>query len=166
MARSLLKLLAEPYWLGNQELSVTPSIGIALFPDDGEDFESLYRCADTAMYRAKGEGRNRFAFFTPEMQSTSMRRLQLENALRKATDRQELQLHFQPQVDMTNNRLLGAEVLLRWQHPEWRRGNNTYRSADSSTCFGRSLASSLPEMRRTSWPIPSSHSPNPIAPRR
>ena len=119
MARSLLKLLAEPYWLGNQELSVTPSIGIALFPDDGEDFESLYRCADTAMYRAKGEGRNRFAFFTPEMQSTSMRRLQLENALRKAIDRQELQLHFQPQVDMTNNRLLGAEVLLRWQHPEW-----------------------------------------------
>jgi diguanylate cyclase (GGDEF)-like protein/PAS domain S-box-containing protein len=119
MARNLMKSLSEPYWVGNQELTVTLSIGIALFPDDGDDFESLYRCADSAMYRAKGEGRNRFAFFTPEMQSASMRRLQLENALRKAIDRQELQLYFQPQVDVSSDRLLGAEVLLRWQHPEW-----------------------------------------------
>ena len=119
MARSLLERLSRPYTVGQQELTVTPSIGIAVYPTDGTDFESLYRCADTAMYRAKQEGRSRFAFFTPEMQASSMRRLQLENGLRRAIDRDELWLAFQPQVDLRSGRLMGVEALLRWQHPEW-----------------------------------------------
>lgn len=117
-AMVILKALSQPYVLGPHELTVTPSIGIAVFPDDGADFETLYRCADTAMYRAKQEGRNRHAFFTREMQALAMRRLQLENALRRAIDRRELSLHYQPQIALEDGSLVGAEALLRWTHPE------------------------------------------------
>ncbi len=117
-AMVILKALSQPYDIGPQELTVTPSIGIALFPDDGADFETLYRCADTAMYRAKQEGRNRHAFFTREMQALAMRRLQLENALRRAIDRRELSLHYQPQISLQDGSLVGVEALLRWTHPE------------------------------------------------
>jgi diguanylate cyclase (GGDEF)-like protein/PAS domain S-box-containing protein len=116
-ATVLLKTLGQPYDLGTQELTVTPSIGIALYPNDGSDFETLYRCADTAMYRAKQEGRNRHAFFTQEMQALAMRRLQLENALRRAIERGEMCLHYQPQISLCNGSLIGVEALLRWNHP-------------------------------------------------
>ncbi|GAB3183074.1 bifunctional diguanylate cyclase/phosphodiesterase [Hydrogenophaga aquatica] len=119
MARKLLELVARPYQVDQQELTVTPSIGIALFPDDGADFETLYRCADTAMYRAKQEGRNGYSFFTHEMQAHSIRRLQLENALRRALERQQLSLHYQPQVNVSTGEFVGIEALLRWNHPEW-----------------------------------------------
>ncbi|WP_208300198.1 EAL domain-containing protein [Aquabacterium sp. A08] len=119
MAKRLLERLSAPYLVAQQELTVTPSIGIGLFPEDGPDFEALYRCADTAMYRAKQEGRNRFAFFTHEMQALSIRRLQLENALRRAVERGELSLHYQPQASLRDGRVVGVEALLRWEHPEW-----------------------------------------------
>jgi diguanylate cyclase (GGDEF)-like protein/PAS domain S-box-containing protein len=119
VARNLLDSLARPYLVDQQELTVTPSIGIALSPDDGDDFDALYRCADTAMYRAKQEGRNGFCFFTPEMQEQSIRRLQLENALRRALEREQLSLHFQPQLSLQSDAIVGVEVLLRWKHPEW-----------------------------------------------
>ncbi len=118
LAQSLLDLLAQPYSLTDHELNVTPSIGIALCPEDGQDFETLYRCADTAMYRAKQDGRNCFRFFTHELQSSSIRRLTLENALRRALERNQLYLHYQPQQCLRTQRVLGVEVLLRWQHPE------------------------------------------------
>lgn len=119
VAHNILDSLSRPYLVNQQDLTVTPSIGIALYPDDGDDFDTLYRCADTAMYRAKQEGRNGFCFFTPEMQEQSIRRLQLENALRRAIERDQLSLHFQPQLSLKNDTIVGVEVLLRWQHPEW-----------------------------------------------
>ena len=117
-ASQLLQTLSRPYEIGGQELTVTPSIGIAMYPEDGQDFEGLYRCADTAMYRAKQEGRSRHAFFTREMQASAVRRLQLENALRRAIDRGEFSLHYQPQLTLDHSRVVGFEALLRWQHPE------------------------------------------------
>ena len=121
-ARLAGKLLAEtvaPYQIERHELSVTASIGIAMYPDNGHDLETLSRCADAAMYRAKHDGRDIFRFFTPEMQAHSARRLQLENALRRALERNQLLLHYQPQLSLHDGRIVGAEVLLRWQHPEF-----------------------------------------------
>ncbi len=118
VAEKLLETAAQPYHIGQHELVVTPSIGIAMYPFDGRDFDKLYQCADVAMYRAKNEGRNCFRFFTAEMQERSARRLQLENALRHALVREQFQLYYQPQVSMQDGRVTGAEALLRWQHPE------------------------------------------------
>ncbi|MEJ6004110.1 EAL domain-containing protein [Paucibacter sp. AS339] len=114
------KLLAacEPrYHVGNHELAVSCSLGIAMFPADGESYASLSMCADTAMYRAKQAGRNTYRFFTPEMQSQSARTLLLENELRQALELGQLHLVYQPQVDLVQGSLRGAEVLLRWTHP-------------------------------------------------
>jgi EAL domain-containing protein (putative c-di-GMP-specific phosphodiesterase class I) len=82
------------------------------------DLDTLSQCADVAMYRTKRDGRNNFRFFTAEMQAHSARSLQLENALRRALERDELSLHYQPQISMQGGRIIGAEALLRWQHPE------------------------------------------------
>ena len=118
VAQKMLELIGEPYRLDPYELSVTGSIGIALYPEDGEDLETLSRNADTAMYRAKNDGRNGYRFFTSEMQARSARNLQLVNALRYALDRQQLRVHYQPQLSIQDTRVVGAEALLRWQHPE------------------------------------------------
>lgn len=119
VASKLLASISQPYQIDQHELVVTPSIGIAIYPDDGADFEALYRSADIAMYRAKHNGRNNFCFFTPQMQEISTRRLQLENALRHALERDQLSLHYQPQLAIADGRVVGAEALLRWQHPEF-----------------------------------------------
>lgn len=118
VAEKVMEVLSQPCVLDGNDLVVTPSIGIAMFPDDGLDFESLSKCADVAMYRAKHEGRNGFRFFTPEMQARSARALLLENALRHALKRDQLCLHYQPQRCLRTGRIVGVEALLRWQHPE------------------------------------------------
>lgn len=115
------KLIAEvslPTTIAQNELVITPSIGIAIYPFDGENFDTLLKNADTAMYQTKRFSRNAFQFFTPEMQLNSARDLQLENAMRYALQRNELHLHYQPQISTHNGKIIGAEALLRWTHPE------------------------------------------------
>ncbi|CAL95678.1 EAL domain-containing protein [Azoarcus olearius] len=119
VAAKLLEAVAQPLVLDHQELTVTPSIGIAMYPDDGTDFDTLSRNADAAMYQAKREGRNGFRFFTEAMQARSTRTLLLANALRHALDRGQFSLHYQPQVSLADGRVVGAEALLRWTHPEF-----------------------------------------------
>jgi predicted signal transduction protein with EAL and GGDEF domain len=117
VAEKILETVAQLCRIEQHELVVTPSIGIAMYPNDGKDFETLSQCADVAMYRAKHDGRNNYKFFTAEMQTHSARTLQLESALRHALVRDELSLRFQPQISMQDGRIIGAEALLRWQHP-------------------------------------------------
>jgi diguanylate cyclase (GGDEF)-like protein len=119
VAQKLLDTFKTSFHIENHELSISTSIGIALYPNDGADFETLYKNADTAMYRAKQEGRNNFCFFTEEMQHKTTRNLELGNALRHALERNELQLHYQPQFSTQSGNIIGAEALLRWSHPEF-----------------------------------------------
>ena len=121
VANKLISALSEPMNFDGQDLYITTSIGIALFPDDGEDDEALLKNADTAMYRAKTSGRDNYQFFTREMGEAVAERLRLENDLRKAMERGELDVHYQPQVDLESGTMVGMEALVRWQHPE--RGN-------------------------------------------
>ncbi|TFW25814.1 EAL domain-containing protein [Duganella callida] len=109
--------LRRPFDLKGHEVTVTASIGIAVFPDDSADADTLIQYADTAMYRAKEAGRDAFRFFTAEMNAQSLARLDLENALRRAIDNEEFVLHFQPKVHIDTGRISGAEVLIRWQRP-------------------------------------------------
>jgi len=118
IAEKVLASLGEPYRLGGHAYHVTPSIGIVLFPEAVETGEDVLKQADMAMYRSKHEGRNTIRFYNPQMHKSAQRRLALEQELRNAIDRLELRLHFQPQFDLQTGRLSGAEVLLRWLHPE------------------------------------------------
>ena len=114
-AQKILNALGQPYLIGEHELQITPSIGIALYPDNGADTDSLLKNADAAMYHAKNSGRNNFQFFTPEFNHWVTERLRIENGLRHALERQELLIHYQPQVDLASGRIVGSEALLRWQ---------------------------------------------------
>jgi len=116
-ADKLRKLLADPMLVDGHRLQVTPSIGIALIPDHGDTPADLLKRADIALYRAKDSGRNTIQMFRSTMQEAASERLRLENDLRQALARGEFELHFQPQVDARNGRIIGAEALLRWQHP-------------------------------------------------
>jgi diguanylate cyclase (GGDEF)-like protein len=118
VASKLIEVVARPCQIDQHDLTVTVSIGIAMFPHDGKDLESLSKNADIAMYRSKREGRNSFRFYTPEMQINSARNLKLANGLRHALERHELQLHYQPQFSLHDGHIVGVEALLRWQHPE------------------------------------------------
>ncbi len=118
VASKVLETVSQSCHIEQYELVVTPSIGIAMYPSDGQDFDRLYQNADVAMYRAKQEGRNNFCFFTAEMQQRSARRLLLENALRHALDRGQFELYYQPQLSLQDGHVVGAEALLRWHHPE------------------------------------------------
>ena len=118
LAQRLNEVVAKPFVIEGTELGSTLSIGISLFPHDGSDFETLLKNADTAMYRVKRATRNDFCFFTQEMQEHSTRALKLLNALRHALDRDELALHYQPQISLRDGRIIGAEALLRWTNPE------------------------------------------------
>jgi diguanylate cyclase (GGDEF)-like protein/PAS domain S-box-containing protein len=118
VAEKLLEAVAQPYQIEGFELGMTLSIGIAMYPSDGEDFDTLSKCADAAMYRAKHDGRDTYRFFTAEMQARSARILQMESALRRALERNQLSLHYQPQLSLHDGGLIGVEALLRWEHPE------------------------------------------------
>ncbi|MEX8498479.1 EAL domain-containing protein [Leptothrix ochracea] len=118
VAKKLLQVVTQAYQIEAYDLNVTASMGVAIYPEDGSDLETLSRNADAAMYRAKQDGRNGYCFFTREMQARSARDLQLINALRHALDRREFSLHYQPQIALSDGRLTGAEALLRWQHPQ------------------------------------------------
>ena len=118
VASKILKALATPYEVSGHELSITPSIGITVSPEDGDNRDLLLKNADAAMYSAKENGRNSYQFFTEELNERAQTRLALENELRRALLREEFSLHFQPQFDLASGRLVGAEALLRWQHPD------------------------------------------------
>jgi EAL domain-containing protein (putative c-di-GMP-specific phosphodiesterase class I) len=104
--------------IDGHELVITPSIGIAIAPRDAGDVEGLLKAADTAMYHAKSSGKNSFLYYNSDMDAASVDRLKLETDLRKAIERNELVLHYQPQVDTESGTVIGAEALVRWEHPE------------------------------------------------
>jgi len=117
-AARIMAALAEPFHVKALDVVITASMGIALFPEDGQTFETLLQQADTAMYQAKAAGRNVFRFFDAAMNANMLRHLHLASALRTALERGELMLHYQPQFDLATGRMVGAEALLRWRHPE------------------------------------------------
>jgi diguanylate cyclase (GGDEF)-like protein/PAS domain S-box-containing protein len=116
-ARKVLAALAIPHGIGPHTLQVTASIGVGIYPDDGQDGEALISSADTAMYRAKENGRNGYQFFERDMNIRSIERLSLEGDLRAALERQQFVLHYQPTVNLETGALTGVEALLRWRHP-------------------------------------------------
>lgn len=118
ISREILEALNRPFYVDGHELHVTASAGVTIFPRDGEDPEILLQNADTAVYHAKGLGKNTYQLFTPAMHSSQLKRLTLENSLRGALDRGEFVVHYQPQVDARSRRIIGAEALVRWQHSE------------------------------------------------
>ncbi len=119
IASKIIGCLQHPIELEANELYITASIGISLYPQDGIDGNTLLKNADTAMYRAKDSGRNTFALYNQAMNAQALRRLQMETALRHALERNELSLHYQPQVDLRSGLITGVEALLRWHNPEY-----------------------------------------------
>jgi diguanylate cyclase (GGDEF)-like protein/PAS domain S-box-containing protein len=118
VAQKVIEQLSQPVKVEERELEVTCSIGIAVYPDDGRDAESLIRNADAAMYHAKELGRANYQFFTEQMNQAASHRLQLEGDLRRALGRDELLLHYQPVLEAASGRIAGYEALVRWRHPE------------------------------------------------
>lgn len=117
VAQKILDTLAQPFCITGHELFVTASVGISIYAADGEDAQALIRNAGTAMVRAKESGRNNFQFYTAEMNTRTLQRLEMENGLRRAIERQEFLLHYQPKVDLRTGGITGFEALLRWQRP-------------------------------------------------
>ncbi|MDA8383043.1 MAG: EAL domain-containing protein [Betaproteobacteria bacterium] len=117
-AETILERLAKPFDIEGQELSTSLSLGIAVYPDDGTDFETLLRKADTAMYHAKEAGKNTYRFHTEQMNIDAVEHLQMRNGLRKALARGELVLYYQPQINLSTLAVTGVEALIRWNHPE------------------------------------------------
>ena len=118
MARKILSVLQTPFNLQGQEIFISASIGISAYPQDGSDVGTLLKNADVAMYRAKDLGKNTFQFYSAESNVHSLERLALENSMRRALERNEFKLHYQPKVDLHTDRIVGVEALLRWEHPE------------------------------------------------
>ena len=118
VANKILSSLAQTFEVGSFQLYASASIGIGIYPDNGESVEKLLRCADIAMYRAKDLGRNTLQFYTPEINARAHETLLLENGLRQALAKQELEIYYQPQFDLVSGRIIGTEALLRWNHPE------------------------------------------------
>jgi diguanylate cyclase (GGDEF)-like protein len=119
IAMQLLSVLGQPLLLGGHECHPTASIGIAMYPSNGADLQTLTKNADMAMYLAKEDGKNGFRFFSQDIKAQSIERLTLESALRRATERNQFSLHYQPKVDIASGQITGVEALLRWNHPEF-----------------------------------------------
>ncbi len=119
VAQKVLEALTPPFEVDHQTLYVTASIGVSLFPNDGEDASTLLKNADIAMYRAKELGKNTYQFYSADMSARAFERLTLESSLRRALDQGEFRLYYQPQVDVETGGVIGVEALLRWQHPEF-----------------------------------------------
>lgn len=117
-AQKMLAALARPHRIGQHDLHIGVSIGISLFPDDGQDAETLIKSADTAMYYAKENGRNNYKFFEQSMNVKAVQRQSIEAGLRRALERQEFVLAYQPKVNLRSGMMVGVEALIRWQHPE------------------------------------------------
>ncbi len=119
IANKILEVIRQPIFVDNHELYITISIGIAVYPDDGIDDETLLTNADVAMYRAKEEGKNNFQLYTSALNEKALERLALENSLRRALEYKEFVVHYQPKVDGRTEEIVGMEALIRWQHPNW-----------------------------------------------
>jgi diguanylate cyclase (GGDEF)-like protein/PAS domain S-box-containing protein len=118
VAKKILETMASPFLLGGHECHITASIGISSFPGDSKDYQTLLKNADIAMYRAKEQGKNNFQFYSAQMNVDSFDRLALESSLRRALERNEFLLHYQPKVDIDSGNITGMEALVRWQHPD------------------------------------------------
>jgi diguanylate cyclase (GGDEF)-like protein len=119
VAQKVLEALAPPFAIDGQDLYITASIGVSLYPNDGEDSTTLLKNADIAMYRAKDLGKNTYQFYSADMSARAFERLTLESSLRHAIERNEFRLYYQPQIDTASGAILGVEALLRWQHPDF-----------------------------------------------
>ncbi len=117
LGHAILNMFAEPIHVDEHVLYITSSIGISLYPQDANNEKDLLKYADTAMYRAKESGRNNFQFYRPEMTKHALEQMQMKTSLRQAIDNEEFIIHYQPQVDIATDTLVGIEALLRWQHP-------------------------------------------------
>jgi len=118
VARRISEILGQPIDIGDNQVIITPSIGIAIFPQDGDTMETLIKNADTAMYFAKRIGPNLFKYYQESMTATALKRLTIENHLRRAIRSDEFTLHYQPQFELSTGRVSGLEALLRWESPE------------------------------------------------
>ena len=117
LAKKALACFEEPFLTDGHELPISASIGVSVYPEDGSDAETLVKNADTAMYRAKDRGRGSYCFYTAQMNAQGTERLMLESGLRRAVERGELELHYQPKLDLETRRIVGVEALMRWRHP-------------------------------------------------
>lgn len=118
VARKIQESLRKPITIDVHDIHITVSIGASIYPRDGSDFESLLRNSDAAMHRAKSQGQNGFQFFASEMTQVATERVELENSLRMALSRNELSLHYQPQLEISTGKIIGVEALMRWKHPQ------------------------------------------------
>lgn len=118
VAEKILELMAEPFEIDHHELVISLSIGIAVYPDDGKDFDTLLKQSDTAMYQSKDSGRNTYRFHTGQMDTDAVEHLRMRGGLRRALEHGEFALYYQPQISLVNGAVIGVEALIRWNHPE------------------------------------------------